>query len=98
MLGSSTRGGAVGDKPRGEVEYCIRCRWLPRAAWLAQQLLTTFENDLGAVALVPGEGGVFTVRVDDTVVWNRKDDGFPEPTAVKRRIRDLVAPGRPLGH
>ncbi|GAA3396051.1 SelT/SelW/SelH family protein [Cryptosporangium minutisporangium] len=86
------------QKPQVEVEYCVRCRWLPRAAWLAQELLTTFENDLRAVALVPGTGGVFEVRVDDTVVWSRKDDGFPEPTQVKQRVRDRVAPGRSLGH
>ncbi|MBL7502232.1 SelT/SelW/SelH family protein [Frankia sp. CNm7] len=81
-----------------EIEYCTRCRWLPRAAWLAQELLVTFESDVGAVALVPGTGGVFTVRVDDAVVWDRRAQGFPEPTAVKRAVRDLVAPGRGLGH
>lgn|GEM_PF-123569 len=85
-------------KPRLEIEYCTRCRWLPRAAWLAQELLTTFENDLAAVSLVPGTGGVFAVRVDGAVIWDRRDQGFPEPTAVKRAVRDLVAPGRSLGH
>ena len=83
---------------RVEIEYCTRCRWLPRAAWLAQELLGTFEADLGSVALVPGNGGVFVVRVDGAPVWDRKTDGFPEPSAVKRRVRDLVAPGRELGH
>jgi len=29
--------------PRVEIEYCTGCRFLPRAAWLAQELLTTFE-------------------------------------------------------
>jgi len=85
-------------RPRVEIEYCTRCRWLTRAAWLAQELLATFENELGAVALVPGTDGVFTVRVDGEVVWNRADQGFPEPSQVKRAVRDLVAPGRPLGH
>lgn len=90
--------GGVDPKPRVEIEYCTRCRWLPRAAWLAQELLTTFESDLGAVALVPGSGGVFVVRVDGEVVWNRADHGFPEPSQVKRAVRDKVAPGRELGH
>jgi selenoprotein W-related protein len=85
-------------KPRLEIEYCTRCRWLPRAAWLAQELLTTFEQDLAAVALVPGTGGVFTVRVDGAVVFDRRESGFPEPSAVKRAVRDVVAPGRSLGH
>ncbi len=40
-----------------------------RAAWLAQELLTTFETELTELALTPGTGGVFVVRVDDEVVW-----------------------------
>ncbi len=87
-----------GRRPRVEIEYCAQCRWLPRAAWLAQELLTTFETELGEVALVPGKGGIFAVRVDGDLVWNRSSDGFPEPSAVKRSIRDRIAPTRDLGH
>ena len=89
---------AAGPRPRVEIEYCTQCRWLPRAAWLAQELLTTFEAELAEVALVPGTGGVLIVRVDGDVVWDRADSGFPEPTAVKHVVRDRVAPGRDLGH
>ena len=53
--------------PRIEIEYCRQCRWLLRAAWLAQELLTTFAEDLGEVALLPGTGGVFEVRLDGEV-------------------------------
>ena len=84
--------------PRVEVEYCTQCRWLLRAAWVAQELLTTFEGDLGEVALVPGTGGVFVVRVDGEVVWNRRADGFPEATDIKQRLRDRIDPDRDLGH
>ena len=81
-----------------EIQYCTQCHWLPRATWLAQELLTTFEGDLEGLTLVPGVGGIFVIRVDGEVVWDRKTQGFPEPTKVKRLIRDIVAPGRPLGH
>ena len=40
--------------PRVEIEYCTKCRWLLRAGWTAQELLTTFPDELGEVALVPG--------------------------------------------
>ncbi|KUM78449.1 SelT/SelW/SelH family protein [Streptomyces curacoi] len=86
------------DVQRVEIEYCTQCRWLPRAAWLAQELLTTFEAELTELALKPGKGGVFVVRVNDEVVWDRREQGFPEPTAVKQAVRDRVAPGRSLGH
>jgi selenoprotein W-related protein len=83
---------------RVEIEYCTQCRWLPRAAWVAQELLGSFETELAEVALVPGSGGVFVVRVDGETVWDRAAQGFPEPTSLKRAIRDRVAPGRDLGH
>ena len=40
--------------PRVEIEYCTGCRWLLRAAWVAQELLSTFGKDLDEVALIPG--------------------------------------------
>lgn len=86
-------------KPTVEIEYCTQCRWLLRAAYFAQELLTTFEGDLGAVSLVPGIGGVFEVRVDGQTVWSRKSQSrFPEIKELKQLVRDKVAPGRDLGH
>jgi selenoprotein W-related protein len=85
--------------PRVEIEYCTQCRWLLRAGWTAQELLTTFQSELGEVALVPGTGGVFEIRVGDEVVWSRAAEGrFPELKEVKQRLRDVIAPGRALGH
>jgi len=82
-----------------EIEYCRQCRWMLRAAWMAQELLTTFEDELRGVTLVPGTGGIFVVRVGDAVLWSRKDEGrFPDITELKQRVRDHVAPDKPLGH
>jgi selenoprotein W-related protein len=85
-------------QPRLEIEYCTQCRWLLRAGWTAQELLTTFHEELGEVALVPGTGGVFLVRLDGEIVWNRGREGFPDLSELKRRIRDRIAPDRDLGH
>jgi len=62
--------------------------------------LTTFAEELGSVTLTPDRtGGVFEVRVDDEVIWSRKERGrFPEIKEIKQLIRDRVAPGRSLGH
>lgn len=85
--------------PRLEIVYCTQCRWLLRAAWLAQELLTTFERELGEVALVPGQGGVLEVRLDGELLFRRADEGrFPEAKELKQLVRDRVAPGRDLGH
>ena len=85
--------------PRLEIEYCTQCRWLNRATWVAQELLTTFVDDLKEVAIVPGKGGVFNVTVDDTLIWSRAEARrFPELSELKQLVRDQVAPGRSLGH
>ena len=90
----------MADRPKLEIEYCRRCRWLLRSAWMAQELLSTFEEELGGVALVPnGEGGVFEVRLAGESLFSRAREGrLPEIAELKRLVRDRVAPGRDLGH
>ena len=86
-------------RPRVEITYCTQCRWLLRAAWMAQELLTTFEQELGGVTLIPGTGGVYDVVVDGAPLWCRRDEGrFPDIKELKQRVRDRVAPERDLGH
>ncbi len=87
-------------KPNINIEYCTGCRWLLRAAWTAQELLTTFEKELGSVTLTPSEGsGVFLVRIQGDTIWDRKtEEGFPEMKVLKQRVRDYIAPEKDLGH
>ena len=85
--------------PRVEITYCTQCRWLLRAAWMAQELLTTFEGTIGEVALVPGVGGVFDVRVDGELIFSRQQQRrFPESKELKQLVRDRIAPDKALGH
>ena len=85
--------------PRIEIEYCTQCRWLMRAAWMAQELLSTFSADIGEIALMPGIGGVFVMRIDDDTIWSRAEKGrFPEIKEIKQLVRDRIAPGKDLGH
>ena len=87
------------QQPRVEIVYCTQCRWLLRAGWIAQELLTTFSDELGEVALVPSEGGIFDIRLNDELIWSRHEQGgFPEIKVLKQSIRDKVAPHRSLGH
>ena len=85
--------------PRVEIRYCSQCRFILRATWLAQELLFTFAEDLGEVALVPGKGGVFEVMLDQEMLFSRAQEGrFPESKELKQLIRDRIDPGRGLGH
>jgi len=77
---------------RVEIRYCRQCRWMLRSAWMAQELLTTFEEELTEVALRPGTGGVFEIRVNAELIWSRADAGrFPDIKELKQLVRDPMA-------
>ncbi len=82
------------------IEYCPKCGWMLRAAYMAQELLTTFTDDLLGVLLQPSEtSGTYQIRIDDVLIFDRKTAGrFPEIKELKQMIRDQVNPGKSLGH
>ena len=66
---------------------------------MAQELLTTFAEELGELALIPGDAGVFDVWLGDRIIFSRSDKGrFPETKELKQLIREQVAPAKDLGH
>jgi len=87
-------------KPTITIVYCTRCKWLTRASWMTQELLTTFEEELGQVNLRPNqEGGVFDIYAEEDLIFSRREESrFPEITELKRLIRDRFFPERDLGH
>ena len=90
----------VMEKPVIEIEYCIKCKWLTRASWISQELLSTFSNDIGGITLIPSSvAGIFEIRSGQNVIWERsKKGGMPEIKKLKQKVRDLVAPDKELGH
>jgi selenoprotein W-related protein len=66
---------------------------------MAQELLMTFADELGEVALVPGRGGIFEIRLNGKLLFSKKiARRFPEPREIKQLVRDVIAPGKDLGH
>ncbi|WP_299496804.1 Rdx family protein, partial [Mucilaginibacter sp.] len=76
-------------KPSITIEYCPKCNWLLRAAYMAQELLTTFEDDLYGITLRPSEtAGRYTIYLNDDILFDRKDQGrFPEIKELKQLVR-----------
>ncbi len=87
-------------KPLITIEYCPKCGWLLRAAYMAQEILTTFTEDIKGVTLQPSEvSGRYTIFLNDEKIFDRKEEGrFPEIKELKQLIRDKVAPQKSLGH
>ena len=66
---------------------------------MAQELLSTFAEDLGEVTLRPGTGGGFRFDYQGELIWERKrDGGFPDVKTLKQLVRDRLDPARNLGH
>lgn len=85
------------QKARVVIHYCTLCQWQLRAAWMAQELLQTFTDEILEVALRPGEGGVFTINVNDVCIWDRKTEGgFPAIKELKQRFAAQACPDKPL--
>lgn len=71
-----------------------------RAAYMAQELLTTFTDDVHGVLIQPSEiNGRYNIRIDDVKIFDRKEAGrFPEIKELKQLVRDIVNPHKDLGH
>ena len=81
------------------ITYCRQCNWMLRSAWMAQEILSTFSEETGAVTLVPGTGGEFTIICEGDMIWERKaDGGFPDAKTLKQKLRDKLWPEKSLGH
>ena len=86
--------------PNIAITYCRLCNWMLRAAWMGQELLSTFAGEAGSLTLIPDDtGGVFEVRIDGDLIWSRSEKGrFPEIVELKQIVRDRIAPAHDLGH
>ena len=87
-------------KPTIEIEYCPKCGWLLRAAYVAQELLTTFQDEVFGITLVPSEiAGRFQIRTTNKVIFDRKlEEGFQDIKIIKQLLRDQICPDKSLGH
>ena len=87
-------------KPLISIEYCPRCGWMLRSAYMAQELLTTFTEQLKGVTLIPSElSGTFLISINDQLIFDRKEAGrFPEIKELKKLVRDHIDPEMNLGH
>ena len=87
-------------KPTITIEYCPKCNWMLRAAYMAQEILSTFTDAVSAVSLKPSEtSGKYTISINELELFDRKKEGrFPEVKELKQLIRDQVNPDKSLGH
>lgn len=67
-----------------QIEYCVECGLLPKAEEAEHAVLSTYGQKVGGLRLKPGHGGVFKVSVDDSVVYDKSDEGYDLSSIVDR--------------
>ncbi len=73
--------------PTLQIEYCTSCNYLPRALWIAAELLPDFQYEIAAFTFLPGTKGVFEVKVGEALVFSKAATGrFPDPDELKQVI------------
>lgn len=66
---------------------------------MAQELMSTFEDEIGEVSLIKAEAGEFFIFANGKLLWSRAEQGgFPEIKKLKQIVRDALAPDKSLGH
>lgn len=76
--------------PTVEIEYCVPCGHREQALSTADAVLAAHAYAVDGVTLVPGDGGVFEVRVDGDVALDTDEEGYDRDLVVER-VGDAVA-------
>ncbi len=72
-----------------EIEYCVPCGMLNRAQDVQEAILRQYGDAVDRVSLVTGDDGIFVVRADDTVVFDKTEDDY-DVDAIVRELRAHV--------
>ncbi|KAF2815019.1 uncharacterized protein BDZ99DRAFT_566929 [Mytilinidion resinicola] len=76
--------------PRIAITFCTQCRWMLRAAYFAQELLSTFSTTIGEVALIPATGGLFTVELTYIPLSTAPEDSEDAPPSDVKATKVLL--------
>jgi selenoprotein W-related protein len=73
-----------------EIEYCVPCGLLSAAEETEHALLSAFGERVEVLKLKPGHGGVFKVRLDGDVIFDKTHHGY-DVEAIVDRVKRLLA-------
>jgi selenoprotein W-related protein len=72
-----------------EIEYCVPCGFRERALDVQQAILNGLETEIEELSLVMGDHGIFQVRVDGEVVYDKEKDEF-DVDGLVREVREQI--------
>ncbi len=77
--------------PEVSITYCVPCRYQHKAIQDADAILKEFGERLSGLRLVPGDHGVYDVRLDRELVFSLdKAEHFPETADLLESLRARI--------
>jgi selenoprotein W-related protein len=67
-----------------EIEYCVPCGHRDEAVNTASAILEAHADRVEGVTLVPGDGGIFEVRLDGDVILDTDEEGYDRDAILDR--------------
>ena len=77
-----------------DIEYCVPCGYQNLAAWTVSEMFAAAGTD-AAIALTPGDAGVYKITVDGEVWFDKVDNDGNTPEI--HQMKDLKARMRNYG-
>ena len=72
-------------KPIIFIEYCTSWGYVDKAVGLAANILKMHKNNITSVNIMPSDGGVFEVSMDEEKIFSKKElNRFPEHLEVEK--------------
>ena len=69
------------------IEYCTSWGYVARAVALTENLLKENKNTLAMVSLIPSTGGVFEVKLNDKMIFSKKElNRYPKENEIEEII------------
>lgn len=80
------------------IEYCVPCSYLPKTLAVVDELMSNYQHVIGKLTLITGSKGVFDIRVDDRLIFSKKNIQMrhANPGEVVELFREVVGSNVPI--
>lgn len=80
------------------IEYCVPCSYLPQTLAVVEELMSSYQHVIGNLTLITGTKGVFDIRIDDRLIFSKKNIQMrhARPGEVAGLFREVVGSSVPV--
>jgi len=73
------------------IEYCVPWDYSSDAVRVAQEIMIQYQHNMASMTLIPGDKGIFDVKVNDTLIYSKHSTGrFPEPEEITSELQKTI--------